>query len=134
MRQLLQSIAPLLIIVVVAIISPSFSRRPFDRTFTGFFSKLMKIDTTSISCEVNTPALLYAFQSDSASSASNKQFLYGLIKCPSSFNQSLFNYTNKLTVYYKECTRDDLKNVIVLNRQKFFNVRYYLITAIQTAE
>lgn len=111
----------------------SFEMPVNEREFTGFFSKMMAIDTTDDSCGTTTPALLYAFESDSARSATGKMFLYGLIKCPTNFNQALFNYSNKVSVTYRECTKQDMQNVVIQNRQKFFNVRYYLVTGIGAA-
>jgi hypothetical protein len=113
----------------------AITKKPIsDRSFTGFFSKLMKIDTTSATCGAQTPALLFAFQSDTVRGTENVEFLYGLVKCPSSFNQALFTYNSRIKLSYRECKKEDLEKVMIVNRRKFFNVHYYLVTAIEPAE
>jgi hypothetical protein len=109
-------------------------KEPDDRVFTGYFSRHMQIDTSSAHCDSIETGLFYMFQKDSARLAVNNQFLYCLIKCPETYNQSLFNYHSKVKIFYRECTRNDLANVSILNRHKYFNVVNYVITGIELAE
>ncbi|HYE56586.1 MAG TPA: hypothetical protein VD996_17175 [Chitinophagaceae bacterium] len=123
-----------IIAVCLLVMVASFIKPAADRTFTGFFARLMPIDSTSANCGTNTYGLLYVFQSDSSRSATNKTFLYGLLKCPDTLNSNLLNYNNRVRVYYRECTREDARNVVILNRHRYFDVRYYLITGLEEAD
>ena len=123
-----------IIVCFLIVLVFAFARKATNNTFTGFFSRQFPIDTTRANCGDTVYAVIYAFESDSTRGAAGKLVLYGLMKCPETIDKNLLTRQRKLTVHFRESTREDIKDVIVTNRHRYFNVRYYLITGIEEAD
>jgi len=116
--------------VVVCLIL-GFNPDKSEKTFVGFFAKHITLDTVSQFCvDPSNNAMLYSFVDDTTRISRNRNFLYGLLKCPTNINKSMLNHHTKLKISYRFSNKEDLKGINIMNRHKFFGVNYCIITSI----